>query len=175
MPNKLFSTRNTREGGYTLVELLVIIGILSFLSVVMAMTFGMLAKVNSTNVGQGGAMSQVHLAANWISRDVQSADNVTAGSTGSWGCSVQRYFWTGTAISTEKIDYVITNGQLLRKVNNGQGRQVAQYLSGAGTDTSFVAVSADNATFTLKVKAIYEGSSFSGVYRITRGISGTEP
>ena len=175
MQNQPEAIRNTGESGYTLVEMIVIIAILSFLSVVMAMTFGMMTKVNIMNVGQGGAMGQVHLAASWISRDVQSADNVTAGLTGNWVCSMGRFFWTGTDINTEKIDYVITGGQLLRKVNGGQGVPVARYIEGVGTDTSFVAASTDNTTYTLKVKSVYNGSSSSGVYQITRGISGTGP
>ncbi|MDD5313130.1 MAG: type II secretion system protein [Dehalococcoidia bacterium] len=161
-----------KEAGYSLVELLAVIGILGFLAAAMALTFATIANVGSRNNAQSIAMTQVNQAGQWISTDVQSAENVTAGSSGTWLCSLNRYNWTGASFATEKIDYEITDGKMMRKVNDNPGPVVAEFISGPGTDTSFTVVPGDNNTFVLTIKAVFNTASYSKVYRINRRMGG---
>lgn len=168
MKEKPFIKRLLKCDGYTLVELIVVIGIIGLLAAVMALTFNVVTRVSTTARGQNIVFSQVHTAGNWISKDVESADNVTAGSTGNWKCSIQRYNWNGVDnITTIQIDYNISNGVMTRSVNGGQGQFIAQYISNPGTDTTFMA-STENNTYLLTVKSVYSKSSYQCVFKINQ-------
>ena len=155
------------EGGFTLVELLVVIGILGFLSAAMVMTFGVITKTSSTAVGQNMALSEVHMAGNWISRDVVSAvaDSVQPAS-GSTLCTMQAYAWNSStqAFDYPVLTYALTDGILTRQVGSDPAIQVARYIVPAATTFTCE----DNATryFRLIVRAEYNGTGVTEVYWI---------
>ncbi len=159
--------RYKAEGGFTLVELLVVIGILGFLSAAMVMTFGVITKTSSTAAGQNMALSEVHMAGNWISRDVVNAIAHTVQPTaGGTLCSMQTYAWnSSTGIFDQlAVIYVIADGILTRQVGSDPAIQVARYIVPAATTFTCE----DNATryFRLTVRAEYNGTGVTEVYRI---------
>ena len=154
------------QNGYTLVELLVVISILAVLTSVTAITFSTITIVGTRTASQNMVISQVQMAGDWISKDVVSSCNVTAGSPGSWQCSMQRYIWDGADnVTLQRVSYVIEDGILKRKVEDGAGVEVARFISGSGTDTTFVA-SSENNTYLLTVSSQFNEASFKRVYKI---------
>jgi len=156
-----------RHGGYTLVELLVIIAILGVMSAVLAMTVNMALKITTTDTAQNILLSQVHQAASWISKDIRSADSITTGS-GTVLCSLKRYVWNqaDNITTTTTIDYVVSGTSLLRKEDGNSGTIVAQFIQYPNTDTSFTADPSAANAYLLKLKAVYGNSSYKQLFRI---------
>jgi len=175
-----------KQSGFTLIELLVVIAILGFLSAAIAMTFGMVTTVSTTAMGQNQALSEVHMAGSWISRDVQAAktgkevkttvelaatDNKTL-------CFMQCSVWDSSAKIfkqyTDNVTYRIDNGILTRTSQPENGGAIAQttiarFIEGPSETTTFF--SSENITnkyFILKVKSNYNNSSFEKVYKIKK-------
>jgi prepilin-type N-terminal cleavage/methylation domain-containing protein len=154
------------DKGFTLIELLVVIAIMAFLTGAIAMTFNLVTNVSANSTEQYMVMSQVQVAGSTIAKDIASSCNVTAGSAGNWHCSMSRYMWNGTDnVTTTPVDYIISNGVLTRRVNGTGGTRIAEYISGPGTDTTFVSASENN-TYLLTIKAKYEDTSFSSMYKV---------
>ena len=154
------------EGGYTLIELLAVLAIMAVLTGALAMTFNLVTNVSANSTEQFLVMSQVQVAGSTISKDVASSCNITTGTAGNWHCSMSRYMWNGTDnVTTTPVEYVITDGVLLRRVNGAQGTRIAEFINGPGTDTTFVS-SSENNTYLLTIKAKYENTSFSSVYKV---------
>jgi prepilin-type N-terminal cleavage/methylation domain-containing protein len=163
------------QRGFTLIELLVALAIGGFIMGVMVLMFNVINKISSSSISQNIELSQVQLAASWISRDVMSADNVTPYATGTRLAKIGRYLWNGTDdITTAYVYYDInSSNQLLRTVGSGSARIVAQFISGlGGSGTSIVSENiSDNITYILTLKSVYNNSpAFSRVYRVTRRI-----
>lgn len=154
--------------GFTLIELIVTLSIMGAVSAIMAMTFSEATKLTSSDMAQAIVLAQVHQAGESIAKDVASADNITAGSTGTWTCSMVCYQWNGTAFVTQNITYTISNGQLLRN-----GVIIAQYIVNPGTDTLFTQVTptaTENNTYILSIKAVKNNASFSKALKIYQRI-----
>jgi prepilin-type N-terminal cleavage/methylation domain-containing protein len=159
--------RNRKQGGFTLIELLVVIAILVLVSSAVVMTLSVVTQTSTTALGQGMALSEVHMAGNWISRDVVSAvaDSVQPTS-GSTLCSMQAYAWNNSSQSFDYpvLTYVLTDGVLTRQVGSAPATQVAKFIDPAAT----IFTCEDNATryFKLTVRAEYNGTGVTEVYRI---------
>lgn len=165
----------SKRNGFTLVELLIVIGILGFLSVAMAVTFSVVTKTSTLAAGQNMALSQVHLAGSWISRDVQNAlKGSVANTTGL--CSMTCFVLNGQTFSSENVTvtYTINNGILTRisqvGANSPSVNNVAQYIDSSGTSFTCENVT-ENKYFKLIVKANYNGSTFEKVYKIKQVLS----
>ncbi|MGA2158355.1 MAG: type II secretion system protein [Dehalococcoidia bacterium] len=158
------------SAGFTLIELIVTLSIMGAVSAIMAMTFSEATKLTSSDMAQAIVLAQVHQAGESIAKDVASADNITAGSTGTWTCSMVCYQWqqsTSTFISSS-VTYTISNGQLLRN-----GVIIAQYIVNPGSDTLFTKVTptgTENNTYVLTVKAVKNNASFSKAFKIYQRI-----
>lgn len=155
------------QGGYTLIELLVIIAILGAISSVLAMTIDMALKITTTTTAQSILLSQVHMAASWISKDITSADNITPDN-GTILVSLKRYVWNqaDNITTTTTIDYVVSGTSLLRKEDGNSGTIVAQFIQYPNTDTSFTADPSAANAYLLKLKAVYGNSSYKQLFRI---------
>jgi prepilin-type N-terminal cleavage/methylation domain-containing protein len=162
------------QRGYTLIELLVTIGILAAISGVMALTFSMATNITRTDTAQSIILSQVHQAAAWISRDVQSATIVTPVNSGTRLLSLKRSNWNGTAFDNNTQVYydIAAGGVMTRTLSDSQGTKVAnvaQFISYPDSNTSFTkgpSTVAENNTYILKLKASYGGKSFNAQYKI---------
>ena len=166
------SGKKLEQLGFTLVELLIVTAVIGFLAGVMAFMFSVVSKVSGISTSQNIVLSQVQQAGSWMTRDIVSSENVTVYASGSRLVTLQRYRWddASSTIQTIKIDYDVTNGQLLRKVNDGAGQIIAQFITGPGSDTKVTAstVLAENNTYIFHVKADYNNSSFSQVYKMSQ-------
>jgi len=170
--SNLSGIRSSGSRGYSLVELLVILGTVAFISGALAMTYSVVTQTGRMTNEDTVALLQVTEAQRWITTDVQSSDNVTGYSTSAWNCVMNCFNWTGATMSTINVQYVIQDGVLLRKVNGGQGVEIARHLSGPGTDTLFSKSVSENNSYILKIKSVYNDASVSKTYRINKRISG---
>ena len=170
--NKLLIRKTIWERGYTLIELLVIISVVALLSGVLAMTYNLITRTASMNNESSVALLQVTEASRWITKDVQSADNITGYSDIAWNCVMNCYDWTGTSIDTVNVEYVIQNGVLLRIINQSQTVEIARYLSGPGTDTLFAKSASEDNAYILTLKVVYNNASVSKTYKINKRIPG---
>jgi len=154
--------RHSDHGGYTLIELLVIIAILGTITAVMAMTINMALQITTTDTAQNILISQVHQGASWISKDVASADNITPIDNSTTLFYMKRYQWNGAdnITSTTTITYSVdSKSNLLRN-----GSIVAQFIKYPDIYTTFTAT--ENNTYLLKLKASYGNSSYKQQFKI---------
>jgi prepilin-type N-terminal cleavage/methylation domain-containing protein len=167
-----------KQNGFTLIELLVTMAILGFVSAAMAMTFSVVTKVSTEAMGQNQALTEVHMAGSWISRDVQNAKTgkelkTTAelqATDNKALCFMQCSVWDSAAKSfkqyTDNITYRIDNGMLIRTnqpENGGTITQttIAHYIEGPSENVTYFAP--ENITtkyFILTVTANYNNSTF---------------
>jgi len=157
------------DQGFTLIEVLVVIAILGAIMGVMAMTFGMVTRTTATDTARNLVMSQVNQAASWIAKDVESASSVSTDN-GTVLCSVQRHVWDGNDITgTTNIDYIVTGGILLRSVDGGAGKTVAQFISYPDVDTTLTLAPSSpfqTNTYVLKLKSAYKNNEYKQEYKI---------
>lgn len=156
------------QRGFTLIELLVVIGILAFLAVITTMAFSLMTTVSLRSAADNIMLSQVHLAGNWITRDVERAKTVTPG-TSPTVCTLICYIWNGTDNITDNtnIVYAIATDTygvswLTRKVNTGTAQQIAQYISSANL-TQLTPLS--NYMYQDNITATYNNFSLNRVYK----------
>jgi prepilin-type N-terminal cleavage/methylation domain-containing protein len=161
---------NGKQKGFTLIELLVVISIIGFLSAAIAMTFAVVSRTSAMAMSENRVLSQVHLAGNWITRDVQNAIKGTVVNTPGL-CSMQCYVLNGDIFSAENatVSYTIDNGILNRtsRVGSSSARtvQVAQFIDASKTTFTCENIT-ENKYFQLKVRASYSNSTFEKVYKI---------
>jgi prepilin-type N-terminal cleavage/methylation domain-containing protein len=169
----MMKTMETREQGYTLIELIVVIAIVGFIAGVMAIMFNVVSKVSVTSTGQNIVLSQIQQSGTWVTRDIISAENVTLYTSGNRLCRISRYQWNGTDnISTVFVDYDIIGGKLLRTVEPGNPQIIAQFISPhhAGTDLVASTALSENNTYIFTVQANYNNSIYSRVYKMNQRI-----
>ena len=161
-----YKTAKMKQRGFTLIELLVVIAILGSLGAITAMTFSVVTKVSMESAAHNVMLAQVHLAGNWITKDVESAKTVTPGTSPTMIC----YRWDGSTdniTDNTQIVYTITtdtNGikMLTRKVNNGTAQMIAQYISSA-TLTQLTPLS--NYMYQLNINATYNNFPLNRIYK----------
>lgn len=104
---------NKQEGGFTLIELIIGVVLVSVISIAVAMTLVLMFKVTAGSSHRVTAIRQVQNAGMWITQDVQSAQTITIG--GSHFLEVLWADWDGTKY---KVDYVydpLVTSDLTRK------------------------------------------------------------
>jgi prepilin-type N-terminal cleavage/methylation domain-containing protein len=159
---------NKQQGGFTLIELIVGLALASLISVAVAMTMGLIFKVNASSSHRVDAIRQVQNAGMWITQDVQTAQNITVG-----GSHFLEVLWTDWDGIKYKVDYdysTVVTSDLVRKyyvkhivdadyVLTAQ-TVVANYIDKTNNNTTLVQ---SGSTYTLKITAKITGLSANGL------------
>jgi len=148
------------QKGFTLIEVLVVVGILGAIMGVMAMTVVTIMIVSPKSNDQVIALRQVQNAGYWISRDVLGAKEVSTTETGVF----LAIDWDGDDYD---VNYVFNGNELRRELNGASpGTLIAEYVVGVGTDTTFTGPDDDN-KYTLTVKAEHGDVEVERVYEVS--------
>jgi len=165
------------EKGFTLLEAVIGIGI-------MALVVGAIATATTTlllNHGQAAeqntVLPQVQNAGHWISRDVQTARNITAGDPNGFPLSLS------VPIDMDEnndysVNYTFTGTRLKRKVYDSSQTLVSETLIADHIDTDNTTFNTLNATlnlYQLTVRAVKDKGGLTRIYEISQRVgSGAE-
>jgi len=165
-----------REKGFTLLEL--VVG-----SAIMAVVVGAIAASLTTlflnygqAAGQNSVLPQVQSAGFWVSRDIQTSRNVTAGISNGFPISLK----IPTDINEEndnRIEYVFEGSKLKRELYNSSDTLLTETMIADFIDTGNTVFSSINATlgyYRLSVTASREGEAVTRVYDISKRLRSTE-
>lgn len=172
----MLKMNHNKQLGFTLIELVVVLSLVGIISGIVALTIGMSMKISGITTPRNLLISQVHLAGNWITGDVHSCvgSTISAGTPGTWGCSMERYIWNGTIFEYIKVDYTIAEGVMTRSVYKkdvgglwqiDSQQEVARYIKGPGTATTFEGPTVSD-TYLLTVSAVYGGETVTQFYKV---------
>jgi prepilin-type N-terminal cleavage/methylation domain-containing protein len=174
---RVLNSLNGNKRGFTLIEVLVVIGIVGTLSLIMSMTINMVRNSTRDTTARNTAMTQVHLAADWIARDIESssgsivttAKNPATAPNPLMLCQIMRYSWQGTVMSTENITYVVNNTtkQLLRQVDGSSGILIARGFSSDNL-TRVDSETLGSNRYIIKLTSEFVGEGFSQQYKVSR-------
>jgi prepilin-type N-terminal cleavage/methylation domain-containing protein len=117
------------EKGFTLIEVLVTLAILSSIITVMTATLILIQRTNSQNDEWNVNLRQVQNAGHWISTDALMSDNITVG-TGSTFLTLR---WSDWDNNSYNVEYVFQGNTLMRQLNGGAAIMIAQYIMPAST------------------------------------------
>jgi Tfp pilus assembly protein PilV len=104
---------NRQEGGFTFIELIIGVVLVSVISIAMAMIMFTMLKVNASSLDRVTAICQVQNTGMWISQDVQSAQTITIG-----GIQFLEVRWADWNATQYKVDYAydpVVTSDLTRK------------------------------------------------------------
>ena len=165
-----------RQKGFTLLELVigsaimaVVVGAIAASLITLFLNYGQAA-------GQSSALPNVQNAGFWISRDVQTSRNVTAGVSNGFPISLK----IPVDISEEndnRIEYVFDSGKLKRQLYDSSDNLIAETMIAAYIDTDYTTFSSINTTlghYRLTVRASREGEAVTRVYDISQRLPSIE-
>jgi prepilin-type N-terminal cleavage/methylation domain-containing protein len=163
----------SKRGGFTLVELLIVISIMGVLSAAAAMTVSLVMKTSTTAMGQNRELGEVHMVGSWISRDMKNA-TVVQTTVGGTLCSMQCL--VGEGFATENVTYLLDSDERSLKRWSQLGSDppktitIARSIDGGGT--TFTCENLTTKYYNLTVTADYNEVGNPGVtrvYKINRG------
>jgi type II secretory pathway pseudopilin PulG len=102
-----------QAGGFTLVELVIGVMLVSLIAIAVAMTMGVMFKVSAGSSHRVTAIRQVQNAGMYITKDAQSAQTITIG-----GSHVLELLWTDWDGTKYKVNYdydTVVTSDLVRK------------------------------------------------------------
>jgi prepilin-type N-terminal cleavage/methylation domain-containing protein len=145
MFKKLFNKfrKQGSEKGFTLLELVVSLSILGFVTTGLSLTIDTIFKTSSVAANETQSMRQVQTAGYWITRDIQRGVSISTAVSGRF-LDLDYYDGTGWT-HTAHVYYVINNGQMTRYLSDGSSLPIAQDIISAGTS-----ITSDNSTGTVK-------------------------
>jgi len=137
--DRLICFANNRQG-FTLIEMLVSIGIVAIISVTMSTGIFQLMNISTTNIDTESAIRSLDIAGNWFVRDFQSADadalpesvyldNKTSGD------NITLLQSVASSNDTTVIYTISADGKLLRKVNSNAPSLIASDISSINYET----------------------------------------
>lgn len=159
-----------REKGFTLLEVVIGVGIMALVVVAIAATTTTLLLNHGRAAEQNFALPQVQTAGFWISRDVQMSRNVTAGDPNGFPLSLH------IPIDTDEnndytIEYLFEGNKLKRQVYDSSENLTSETLIADYIDTDNTIFSTVNATidlYKLTVTASRNGDGVTRSYEINQ-------
>jgi len=173
------------EKGFTLIEVLVVVGILGAIMGVMAMTVGIMPKVSGESNDQAIALRQVQNAGYWITRDAQRAQNIDDDVTApnfliltwtEWDFGVNPVSATYHAVTYTLEDMPGDAKKLMRRHQDNEGTDeqilIAEYIyydPGGDPDNSTGVIDYQSPTLAVRITATFgEAEKVSSVYKASR-------
>lgn len=155
-----------KQSGFTLVELLVVMGIIGVLSGALAMTFGLVMKTSAMAMEQNSALNQVHMAGSWISRDIKNAYAFPESTTDLCSMNCRE----GASFDNYTITYKIEDSVLMRTRQKldpvGAPETIIVARSIDADHTSFIAAISTENYYRLTVTAYNNQSNSDNITRI---------
>jgi len=155
-------------------EIVVVSGILFVLSLMMVLAWGLVSTVSMRSAADNVMLAHVHLAGNWIAKDVERAKSVTIGPSGAL-CTMICYRWdaaTENIADDTKIVYKFTTNAdnipvLTRQVDSNPAQQIAQYIS--SDNTTFTSLyPTENNTYKLDIWSVYKNFRLNKIYKASQ-------
>jgi prepilin-type N-terminal cleavage/methylation domain-containing protein len=158
------------EKGFTLLELIVALGIAAFVTAAASMTIISMIRLTPKNNDWAIALRQVQDTGYWISRDVLMSDNITVG-TGSTFLTM-RQPQVNASPKTIVYQFQDMSGGLKRlmRTDNTTATMIAQFISDNTTATP-----SDNYTLTLNIEAISGDTVVSRHYKAAQRVPAPAP
>ncbi len=168
------------ERGFTIIEIIVAISIMSIISLAATMSIFQSLKVTALNNNHMTLVNQVQSAGYWISRDAQMAESITTANLS--GTDFLHITWTERDYSGGDVYHSVTYffnglsggiGKLKRNHWNSEGKNdntlVAEDISYDPSDpTNTSNISYQNRVLTIKLTAISGDASETREYQISR-------
>lgn len=123
-----------REKGFTLIEVLAALAILSAVMTVMSAAVILITRTTSQNTEWNVNLRQVQNAGHWISRDAlmaQVVDDTPSDPNGFLSLS-----WSDWDGNSSNVTYVLQGNTLMRQLNGGSAILIAEYIIHNDTPTS---------------------------------------
>ncbi len=154
MKLKTLTLIDRKQGGFTLIELIVALAITVILSSGVAVTVFQIFNSNTRSTAQMSAIKQVEIAIHWISRDAQMAQIIDADPTGA--DEVLKLQWTEWGNTVNEVTYSLIDGELKRSLSENGGEPteipIAQYIIADPAETDFT-FDSDSKILTFKITA----------------------
>ncbi len=132
MRKHLFIWINNVQQGFTLIEIVIVLGVALVLAGATVMSINQVISVNSTSSSHMTAVKEVENAVYYLTRDVQMAQQVNASSSSGFPLTLNWVEWSG---NSDTVTYSINSGRMERSLSvNGSTPTVMVII--AHVDTS---------------------------------------
>jgi len=165
-----------REKGFTLLEIVVGSAIMAVVAGAIAATLTTLFLNYGQAAGQNSALPQVQNAGFWITRDIQTSRNVTAGGSNGFPITLKIPVDINEA-NDNRIEYVFYGQKLKREFYDASDNLIAETLIAdyMNTDNCFFStVNATQGYYRLTVSASREGETVTRVYDTSQRLPSSE-
>ena len=159
-----------REKGFTLLEIVVGSAIMAVVVGAIAATLTTLFLNYGQAAGQNSALPQVQNAGFWITRDVQTSRNITAGDPNGFPITLKIPVDIDAA-NDNRIEYVFYGQKLKREFYNSSDNLISETMIADYMDTDACTFSTVNATmryYRLTVSAARAGETVTRVYDMSQ-------
>lgn len=158
---KMLST----EKGFTLVEVLVALSIVAFVSAGISQTIVTLMRLSPQSTNWAVALRQVQDAGYWISRDVMMSDTVTPGTGDTFLTLTQPQISAPEKTILYQFDPMSGGLKRLMRDDAGQETLIAEYISNATATYD-----PDNCTLTFTIEATSDDVIVTRQYEATQRV-----
>jgi len=161
------------EKGFTLLEALIAVAIMAIVVGAIAMATTTILLNHGQAAEQNAVLPQVQNAGHWISRDVQTARNVTATAPNGFPLSLRVPIDTNQN-NDYSVNYTFNGTRLKRKVYDSSQTLVSETLIADYIDTGNTTFNTLNATlklYQLTVRAVKDKGGVTRIYEVSQRIA----